>query len=190
MLPTVFTDHPNLLIILILYFLENKKKGSLNYMPDYSLEGFYRLFSHPIFLSGIFSWFIAQAIKALIEAFKTRSRLSRNIFVTLLWTTGGMPSSHSSTVTSLATAIGITQGVESPVFLLSFFFAVLTVRDALGVRRATGVQAKAMNELGAAINEHIEIDYTPVKEVKGHKATEVVVGIILGFFIAVAFCSL
>ncbi|WP_028973665.1 divergent PAP2 family protein [Spirochaeta cellobiosiphila] len=159
-------------------------------MADFPIDRLYRVVSHPIFLSATFSWFIAQGIKALIEAFKARGRLDRNLLITLVWRTGGMPSSHSSTVTSLTTSIGITQGTESAVFLLSLFYAILTIRDALGVRKATGVQAKTMNKLGADLQEQLDIEYLPVKEVKGHKATEVIVGIILGFFIAVAFCSL
>lgn len=159
-------------------------------MPQKFLNGFYTIISNPIFLSAFFSWFIAQAIKAIIEVFKSKSPVSQNLFVTLFWVTGGMPSSHSSMVSSVATAIGFVEGVDSSLFILSLFYAALMIRDALGVRRAAGVQAATMNKLGQDLTEKLEIEYNPVKEVKGHKAVEVTVGMLLGFFIAVAFCRL
>ena len=52
---------------------------------------------------------------------------------------GGMPSSHSAVVTSLATLIGKNQGVDSPIFALSLIFALVVMYDAAGVRRAETV---------------------------------------------------
>jgi acid phosphatase family membrane protein YuiD len=108
----------------------------------------------------------------------------------MFWKTGGMPSSHSSLVTALATSIGFEYGPASPLFTLSLFYGILIIRDALGVRRSSGVQAQTLNKLAEELHERFGISYTPVKEVTGHSATEVAVGVALGFFIAVAFSQL
>ena len=150
----------------------------------------YRLFSHPVFLSAFFGWFMAQFVKSAVELFRPRSGLSREMLYTLLWRTGGMPSSHSSAVTALTTSLGFVEGIDSPLFISMFFYSMLVVRDALGVRRAAGLQARALNSLGDELQKRYNIPFYPVKEVHGHTPAEVSVGILLGFFIAVAFCKL
>lgn len=147
-------------------------------------------FENPIFRSALFSWLFSQTIKSIIELIKKRPHTLRDIFLSLFWTTGGMPSSHSAVVTSLATAIGFTTGIDSPVFILSFFYGFITIRDALGVRRAAGSQAKTINQLIAELSTKFKVKSKPVKEIHGHRGSEVLVGILLGFFIAVAFCNL
>ena len=101
-----------------------------------------------------------------------------------------MPSSHSSVVAALATSIGFIEGVRSSLFMAMIFYGLLTVRDALGVRRAAGSQAKILNQLGRDIKKKLDLSFRPVKEIHGHTFSEVIVGILLGFFIAVAFCNL
>ena len=67
---------------------------------------------------------------------------------------------------------------------------MVTVRDAVGVRRSNGIQAKKMNELGKDLKEKNIIDYKPIKEVNGHTPIEVTLGCVLGFFIGLAFSTL
>jgi hypothetical protein len=148
------------------------------------------LYVNPVFLSALFSWILAQLMKAVVELFKNRTHSAREILITFLWATGGMPSSHSALVSGLATAIGFTQGLGSPLFAAMLFYGGLTVRDALGVRRAAGLQARALNRMGRELSKRYGISYEPVKEIHGHTMPEVSVGILLGFFIATAFCRL
>ena len=159
-------------------------------MEARTVTALYDLVSGPVFLSAFFSWFIAQLVKTVIDIARHRSRTSSEAVSTMFWKTGGMPSSHSSLVTALATALGFEYGPGSPIFTLSLFYGVLIIRDALGVRRSAGVQARTLNEIGAQLQEKLGIAYRPVKEVSGHTPTEVAVGVALGFFIAVAFSLL
>jgi acid phosphatase family membrane protein YuiD len=75
-------------------------------------------------------------------------------------------------------------------FIFSFWFALVVLRDALGVRRAAGLQAKALNHLGRQASEKNGVDFHPVKEIQGHTPLEVVVGGLLGIFIAAGFALL
>lgn len=159
-------------------------------MRNSAMSYLYDMVANRIFLSAFFSWFVAQFIKAVIDVLSSTRRSSRRIAHTLFWRTGGMPSSHSSTVTALTTSIGFNVGVESPVFLLSLFYGGLVIRDALGVRRAAGIQSQVLNQLGRQLAEREGIDFEQVKEVHGHSPAEVSVGIILGFSIGVAFSLL
>ena len=101
-----------------------------------------------------------------------------------------MPSSHSSTTAALTTSLGFVEGMDSPIFISMLFFSMLVIRDALGVRRSAGLQARALNNLGAELQKRYKIPFHPVKEVHGHTPAEVFIGALLGFFIAVAFCKL
>lgn len=155
------------------------------------MESLTNLISSPIFLSALTAWFFAQFIKALISVVRFRSKLAkRDILLTLIWTTGGMPSSHSAVVSALTASVGYVVGFDSPLFMVSLFFAAMAIRDAMGVRQAAGNQARALNQLISDLNERWNMSHKPVKEIHGHKGSEVVVGCLLGIFLATAFCQL
>jgi acid phosphatase family membrane protein YuiD len=78
-------------------------------------------------------------------------------------------------------------GFGSDLFVVSFFLAMIVIRDAMGVRRSSGLQAKTLNVLGKRTAEELDIEYLPVKEVYGHTPLEVAVGSLLGVFIACAY---
>ena len=155
------------------------------------MESFRHLISSPVFLSALPAWFLAQFIEALISIVRFRSKLAKlDLLLTLVWTTGGMPSSHSATVTALTTAVGFKVGFDSPLFMVSLFFSFMAIRDALGVRQAAGNQARVLNQIIEDVNQRWETAHKPVKEIHGHKVPEVVVGCLLGVFLALAFCNL
>jgi acid phosphatase family membrane protein YuiD len=142
---------------------------------------------NPVFLSAISSWFLAQLIKAVLVAWRTSRHSGRNVIKTFLWETGGMPSSHAALVTAMALAVALRDGFSSDLFVVSFFLAMIVIRDAMGVRRSSGLQAKTLNVLGKQAAEKMELEYQPVKEVYGHTPLEVAVGALLGLFIACAY---
>ncbi len=147
----------------------------------------YVLVSNRIFLSGLFGWLIAQIAKMTIDYLKGRTHSSGDVISTLLWKTGGMPSSHSALVTSLATSIAVFHGVSSTFFILALFFGGVVIRDALGVRRSSGQQAQVLNQLGRRLSEQELITFNPVKEVSGHTLPEVTVGMVIGLLVALLF---
>lgn len=159
-------------------------------MQSAAFQYLYDMISNRVFLSAFFSWFLAQLTKMLVDQLRGRSRGSRDMVATLMWKTGGMPSSHSSLVTGLATSIGVGYGLRNPIFTLSLFYGGLIIRDAMGVRRSAGVQARTLNQLGQELSTRFELDFKPVKEISGHTPSEVFVGVLLGFFTGLAFSIL
>ncbi|MDR2964628.1 MAG: divergent PAP2 family protein [Treponema sp.] len=146
------------------------------------------LFGNLIFLSTISSLFIAQVLKLLFNMLKHKSKkVEIDVIETILWRTGGMPSSHSAVVCSLATSAGIKEGFASNLFIISLIFAMIVLRDALGVRRSAGIQAKTLNSLGKQTAKKIDIEFNTVKEIQGHTPLEVIVGSFLGIVIAIIF---
>ena len=144
-------------------------------------------FTNPIILSGIFSWLGAQFLKTVIDLIYGRIKSFKRLLESMFWRTGGMPSSHSSTVTAVTTAIGFKEGVNSSVFALAILMTFITMRDAVGVRRSSGLQAKKINELGKDLQENDIIDeYKPIKEVNGHTPMQVIMGCLLGILIGLS----
>ena len=169
---------------------QRSPRNNSSMIPQRAVDVATSIVSNPIFLSALSSWLLAQLLKSFIALFRNRPRTAREILLNIFWTTGGMPSSHSAVVSALATSVGFVVGPDSPLFFVTFFYAILTIRDALGVRRAAGHQARALNQVIKHLVRKSSLRLKTVKEIHGHKAPEVFVGALLGFFIAVAFCNL
>jgi uncharacterized protein len=151
-----------------------------------NLKSLGTLFSNPIFMSAACSLIVAQLLKTLLNLFKLNKTDYKEAILIFLWRTGGMPSSHSAIAISISSSIAMTEGF-SDLFILSLFLSLIVIRDALGVRRSSGLQAKALNRLGNEVGSRLGLEYEPVREVHGHTWPEVLVGALLGFAIALFF---
>jgi len=145
------------------------------------------LFSNKIFLSTASSLCIAQFLKLVFYLLTNKSRKKKDAIETVMWRTGGMPSSHSAVVCSLVTSAGIYEGIDSNFFIFCLIFALVVLRDSLGVRRTAGLQAKALNNLGRQSAKLTGVEFHSVKEILGHTPLEVVVGAGLGILISFCF---
>jgi acid phosphatase family membrane protein YuiD len=142
-----------------------------------------------VFLSAATSWFFAQLLKVFSALPKTNKRNARELLEIILWRTGGMPSGHAALVCSMTASIAFTEGLSN-LFVISLFISLIEMRDAMGVRRSSGNQARTLNNLGRSLNEQCQVDFHPVKEVYGHTPLEVVIGALLGVCIAAAYAYL
>ena len=143
------------------------------------MENFFEIFQNRVLLTSVASYFIAQVLKIIIILFKEKRLDWRLIFAS-----GGMPSSHSSTVMALWVMCGLCTGWTSVETAISFVFAVIVMYDATGVRRAAGEQAKVLNEIVEIIEHRRMISGEKLKELVGHTPLQVVAGGILGLTIA------
>ena len=147
-------------------------------------NSFLSLFGKPWFWSSFLGWSIAQTIKLVTEVVRTR-RIDFTYYVS----TGGMPSAHSAMVSGLATSIGLTEGFDSAIFMLSLAFAGITMFDAAGVRNAAGQQAKLLNQIVEELFTDQHFNAPKMKELLGHTRLEVFAGLVTGVFVALAVVS-
>lgn len=145
------------------------------------MEQIQLLMSNRILWSGIFAWAAAQVLKALIYAaiYKT-FRLER------LLGDGGMPSAHSATVTSMATATAVLYGLDSFEFAVTAMMAIIVMHDACGVRLETGKQSRILNELMDMFTSEGKKPVWSEKRLKefvGHTPLQVAAGFVLGVVI-------
>lgn len=137
------------------------------------------IFTNRILWASVISWAIAQTLKIF-----TSLRTERRIDWSKIMGPGGMPSSHSAFVTSLAMGVGLTEGWDSGMFAVSFVFAAVVMYDAAGVRRAAGRQARVLNQLMTIMLKQGHVPATKLRELLGHTPFEVVVGALLGMVVA------
>jgi len=149
-------------------------------------EAIKALFRNPIFLPTFSSLCIAQVLKLIFYLIINKNKKKWDAIETVIWRTGGMPSSHSAIVSALVTSVGIYEGIYSNLFIFCLVFAMVVLRDSLGVRRTAGLQAKALNNLGKQSAKVTGLEFHSVKEIHGHTPLEVLVGCCLG--IAITFC--
>lgn len=144
------------------------------------------LFDNKILLCATLGWFIAQFLK-VIFVLVSEKKFDIRRFVG----SGGMPSSHSSFVLALTTAVGYETGLDSALFAVCIVFSFIVMYDAAGVRRAAGKQAEILNNI---IENHKQFNLATtgerLKELLGHTPKQVFVGAILGILISVIVYSI
>ena len=126
----------------------------------------------------ILLWFLIQLFKLIYDLVTTKKFNFKRILGA-----GGMPSSHSAVVVSLATLIGKYEGVNTAIFAVSLVFAAVVMYDACGVRRAAGRQAALLNKIietpgltGVQVRERLV-------EALGHTPVQVFVGALIGLVV-------
>ena len=132
-------------------------------------------FQNKYIIVPLLLWFFIQLYKVIYDLITTKKFNFKRILGA-----GGMPSSRSAVVVSLATLIGKYEGIDSSMFAIALILACVVMYDAAGIRRAAGKQAKLLNKLietpgltGVEVSERLV-------EVLGHTPIQVFVGALIG----------
>jgi uncharacterized protein len=120
------------------------------------------------------AWFVAGVLKFCINS----ARAGRLAFDLMGY--GGLPSNHSTIVTSMAALVGFREGVGHPAFGVAVTVAFIVMLDANSLRRRVGEQAVAINRL----LEHTVGSPTVLRERVGHTKVEITAGLVLGIVLA------
>lgn len=142
------------------------------------------MLTNPLLLSAFLAMVSAQFFKVLVILLTEKRLVIRRAAET-----GGMPSSHSATVTALCTSALLHYGAGSPYFAVSLVFGIIVLYDATGIRRAAGRHAEILNELIEEFSHLFEEDTRPkaLKTLLGHTYPQVLAGSGLG--IAMGFAA-
>lgn len=140
------------------------------------------ILDYPELVACTVAWIASSVLKIPIYYL-----MHRKLNLKLAFSTGGMPSSHSATVTSTTLAIGLFSGFDHPAFAIAVAITGIVIYDAAGVRREAGFHAEALNKL---MDEWFLISKTPpaeqkrLKEMLGHTPVEVIGGVLTGLVTA------
>ena len=139
-------------------------------------------FGNYILMCAVCGWFTAQVLKFIVSLFR-REKLN---YLTLLFSSGGMPSSHSATVVGLCVGSGIMYGLGSAIFAVTAVVSMVVMIDASGVRYETGEQAKILNKITKELfSGDPEMVNSGLKELVGHTPFQVIMGAFTGAGVAV-----
>ena len=164
---------------------------------DESLRKLITIRAIQILIISLIALLVAQIFKFVLYSIKEKKFKWR-----LLISTGGFPSSHSSFCVSLVITLGMFQwhdlnGTLDWSFVVAVVFSIIVIHDAMGVRLEASKHAKILNRIASNLtdDEKESLGYGKkgvLKEMLGHKATEVLGGIavgviigLIGFFIVV-----
>jgi hypothetical protein len=137
------------------------------------------LLSNPVLIAGVTAWSLAQLVK-VPWSFLTTRRWDWS----LLLRAGGMPSSHSALVASIAHATGLFIGFDSPVFAVALGMAIIVIYDATGIRRQAGLHAEIINAMIQDLARGHPLKGQELMELLGHTPLEAFAGMALGIIIA------
>lgn len=118
------------------------------------------------------AWVAAGAMKFAINTVRARR---------LAWAEigyGGLPSTHSAIVGSMAALVAMREGWQSAPFGVALTLAFIVVLDARGLRRHIGDHAASLNRLGAAGSG------VALRERLGHSWFEIAAGLLVGVLVA------
>lgn len=137
---------------------------------------FIKILSNQPLSSALIAWFLAQSFKLIKK---------KKIDFPILLSAGGIFSAHTAVVSALAVSIGINYGWTSGLFAVSAILAGVVISDAQGIRKAAGRQAEILNKIIEDLYQKKELKIERLRELLGHTPQEVLLGIILGSFVAI-----
>lgn len=144
------------------------------------MDNFQKVITNKYLYVPLLVWICIQTYKVIYELIKTKKFNFKRIIGA-----GGMPSSHSAVVTTLATMIGKYEGLDTPIFAMAVIFSLVVMYDAAGVRRAAGKQARLLNKIVDTPGlSRVEVQERLV-EALGHTPLQVLVGAIIGIAVGV-----
>ena len=172
---------------------------------DNFLNGLKAFFCNYLFISAVVGWLTAQVLKIFTKSLSNKKKSLK----TLVFSTGGMPSSHSATMMALTTASAIKHGFGSSIFAICAILSIVVMTDAFGVRYETGKHSKMFNILLNKENgekeekkESVDESNLTKEEIKkrkkekmelsfnefvGHTPFQVVMGALVGIAVGIAF---
>ena len=128
------------------------------------------------FLLPFTAWIISGSLKFLINAIRQKSfRRAKNLVGY-----GGLPSTHTTIISSAVFFYGFSESFFSPVFTLGLTVMLLFMMDAFTLRRKVGEHAKILNRLQNKII---------LRERMGHSGLEIFCGLVLGAILGYIFSN-
>ena len=142
-----------------------------------------QIITNKVLIVGVVSWFLAQVFKTISNLI-----LTKKFSIERLFGDGGMPSGHSATVVSVATAIGLYEGFDTAYFAIAAILAIIVMHDAMNVRYQAGKQAELLNVMAETFEKITGADLPneeKLKELLGHTPLQGAAGFVLGVATAV-----
>lgn len=128
-------------------------------------------------ITPFLAWLVAGVAKFIINSIKAKKLAFGLIGY------GGLPSNHSTIVSSMAALIALIEGISHPAFGVAITLAFIVILDASSLRRQVGKHASLLNELHASWSTKQDSG-NKLRERMGHTPVEIFSGITTGIAVA------
>lgn len=129
----------------------------------------------------VVAWVISQGLKQVFHLMGRNRRVFSGDTNPKILLSGGMPSAHSAIVVSMAVFLGLQDGLNSSVFGLSVWLAIIVMYDAMMVRYSSGMQGEVLNKLIMEQGSKLK----KLRVAHGHTPVEVLAGSLIGAVVAI-----
>ena len=129
------------------------------------------------FLLPFVAWIVSGTLKFFINALRQKSFSRAKNLIGY----GGLPSTHSTIISSAVFFCGFSEGFFTPTFTLGLSVMLLFFMDAFTLRRKIGKHAEVLNQLQNKII---------LRERMGHSGVEIFCGLILGAILGYIFSGI
>jgi len=133
---------------------------------------------------ALFACALAQFAKIFTHWYETQGSGTKRWDWKKMFTSGGMPSSHSSAVCCMAATCGLTDGFHSNNFAIATVLALIVMYDATGVRLHAGKQAEVLNQILVELPLGGDVPRERLRDHLGHTPPQVAAGAIVGIVVA------
>lgn len=143
-----------------------------------------------VLIISVIAMLVAQILKFVYYSIKYKKPFWR-----VLFSTGGLPSSHTAFCIALCITLGMFQWRDLQSldwsFAVAVVFSAITIHDAFGVRLEASKHAIILNNLAEDFTEEEKQELGfgkkgKLKEMLGHKINEVLGGAIVGVVVGLA----
>ena len=122
------------------------------------------------------AWFVSGSLKFFVNALRQKSFRDARKLIGY----GGLPSTHTTIISSAVFLNGFSEGFFQPTFTLGLAVMMLFLMDAFTLRRKVGEHAKILNQLQEKVI---------LRERMGHSGLEIFCGLILGMILGYIFAN-
>lgn len=136
------------------------------------------IFQNHALIAGLIAMMLAQILKPFIHLWMYHEWDPVQMF-----SSGGMPSSHSAFVCSTALVTGMRAGFDSEVFAVAAVFGIIVLYDAANVRWQSGLHAQRINQILHELFSGQPLSEDTLKEVIGHTPRQVYAGVLFGLIV-------
>ena len=137
-----------------------------------------RIIDNHALIAGLIAMILAQLLKPLVHYCFYHEWDPAQIF-----SSGGMPSSHSAFVCSTSLVVGMRAGFDSEIFAVAAVFSIIVLYDAANVRWQSGLHAQRINQILRELFSGQPLSQDMLKEVIGHTPRQVYSGALLGLIV-------
>lgn len=132
-------------------------------------------------LIPVIVWFLSQTAKLIVSAVR-KKRLSWGLIVWTYSWSGGAPSTHSATLSSITFLLGQYIGFDNPIFAFAVIVSMIFMYNLMEDKEQHELREERLKEVFARFKIKAKKNFK-LFDIHGHTSFEIGTGIVFGLFL-------